>query len=794
MWKNFKIRSKLLIGFGLLLVVFLGAVVVTWRSLETVRRGNEELAQAIVPIMRETSNLEQSTYEFLLSFRRMQYEQTEASFADVKAKEAVVQKNIDVILAFGMTHPTLYSIKYVQDKFVESYKDFADSVNKTIVAIRKKKERDLAAKDHGNEMTKITSEITTSYAEAATDTVITLDASKIEENISGFQKSMNILVGIQTLRLDMLRATSTNNARMMEEAHKEIPSFEKDFAALRDVSGNAKSITLLNQAIKATQNYAASLRDVAQGQKVFEEENNICSSLEQVMNRESLNAFDIAWERVATISSESVVNLASATMILLLSAAISLILGILIAILISRDISRPLFTIVTLAKRAEEGDLTIERKEFGYEGKDELGELADAISSMLDKQKDSTQQVVDLVGDLSTSANSLSAISEKTNTSMEEIKTSIEHVAASSENNSAALEECNAGIEEMSAGADAVAQSATNSAAFISQITNTSNKAIQMVNNVIVGMRNVNVNAKKSENKTRQLVVSVENVNSFVSVITGIADQTNLLALNAAIEAARAGEVGRGFAVVAEEVRKLAEGSARAARNVNGIIAELQSNAQESINATAEAGRMLMETLTQAEQTQGDLNEALQEMNKANDSIQNIAAVAEEQAASSREVAIAINSATKSTIEMVEDLSNIRRATEDTVQSARSVAEHSEAMSEHSQVLTEVLSYFTLSTSTASSMASSMASSGKTKALPAPRAKTPKGLHDEKRKTELYDEQKKIGLHDEKRKIGLYDEKRKIGLHDEKRKIGLHDEKRKIGLHDEKRKTRYPLH
>jgi methyl-accepting chemotaxis protein len=77
-----------------------------------------------------------------------------------------------------------------------------------------------------------------------------------------------------------------------------------------------------------------------------------------------------------------------------------------------------------------------------------------------------------------------------------------------------------------------------------------------------------------------------------------------LLALNAAIEAARAGEVGRGFAVVAEEVRKLAEESARAAQSVNSIILELQSSAQESIKATSEAGRTLGETLALAEQAQ----------------------------------------------------------------------------------------------------------------------------------------------------------------------------------------------
>jgi methyl-accepting chemotaxis protein len=286
---------------------------------------------------------------------------------------------------------------------------------------------------------------------------------------------------------------------------------------------------------------------------------------------------------------------------------------------------------------------------------------------------------------------------------MEEVKASIDQVSTLSESNGAALEESNAGVEEMSSGADTVAQSATDSAAFISQTTDASNRAIQTVNKVIRGMRDVDANAKESENKLKQLVASVENVSSFVSVITGIADQTNLLALNAAIEAARAGEVGRGFAVVAEEVRKLAEESAKAAQNVNGIIVELQGGAQESIKATTEAGRMLGDTLAQAEQAQEELNGALKDMNKANDSIQNIAAVAEEQAASSKEVASAIDGATKSTMEMVETITNIRRAAEETAQTAQGVAEQSEAMNEHAQNLTDVLARFQLRAETPAS-------------------------------------------------------------------------------------------
>jgi methyl-accepting chemotaxis protein len=480
-----------------------------------------------------------------------------------------------------------------------------------------------------------------------------------------------------------------------------IESIEKGATTLDENLVVPQHKQLADQIIAAAGAYEKALDTFVRLYSEVEEDNHVRAPLRDSLNVENTKATSISQERVKSVSEASVDDLNASITVLVSSALAAIILGIVIAIFISRSIAKPLNTIVGLAKRAGDGDLTILKDDFNYEGKDELGVLSTEISNMIMSQEKTLQEVVSVAQNLAGSAKDLSSISEETNASMEEIKASIDQVSNLSESNGAALEECNAGVEEMSAGADTVAQSATDSAAFISQTTAASNKAIQTVNGVISGMHNVDKNARESENKTRQLVASVENVSSFVSVITGIADQTNLLALNAAIEAARAGEVGRGFAVVAEEVRKLAEESARAAQNVNGIIGELQGNAQESIKATTEAGRMLVGTLAQAEQAQGELDGALQEMNTANDSIQNIAAVAEEQAASSKEVATAIDNSTKSTMEVVETISNIRRASEDTAQAAHGVAEQSEIMTGHAQTLTDILSHFKLHAVTA---------------------------------------------------------------------------------------------
>lgn len=337
------------------------------------------------------------------------------------------------------------------------------------------------------------------------------------------------------------------------------------------------------------------------------------------------------------------------------------------------------------------GDLT---KRIPIAGKDEIASLAGAFNNFLESLREIIVQANCVVAEVAENAENLSAISEETNAAMEEVKASIDHTATLSEDNSAVLQECNAGVEEMSSGAGTVARAATESAEFISQTTAVAGHAITAVDEVIGSMNTVSGSSRLNEEKMGQLVSTVEKISSFVSVITGIADQTNLLALNAAIEAARAGDAGRGFAVVAEEVRKLAEESALAARSINEIIGVLESSAKESIDTTLASGRLLTETISQAAKTQSELNGAMQQMNKANDLIQNIAAVAEEQAASSREMAKAIDNATQTTVNIVSTLSNIKNAGEETSQAAQSVAGQSQALTGHVRALSEVLSHF----------------------------------------------------------------------------------------------------
>ncbi|MDR1857746.1 MAG: methyl-accepting chemotaxis protein, partial [Desulfovibrio sp.] len=133
-----------------------------------------------------------------------------------------------------------------------------------------------------------------------------------------------------------------------------------------------------------------------------------------------------------------------------------------------------------------------------------------------------------------------------------------------------------------------------------------------------------------------------EAIGGVMGVISDIADQTNLLALNAAIEAARAGEAGRGFAVVADEVRKLAEKTMSATQEVGSSIGAIQQSAKANMEAVAGAVHNVEEATTLANRS-GDALKEIVDMSATNAAVvTSIATAAEEQSATSEEIAKAL--------------------------------------------------------------------------------------------------------------------------------------------------------
>ncbi len=193
-------------------------------------------------------------------------------------------------------------------------------------------------------------------------------------------------------------------------------------------------------------------------------------------------------------------------------------------------------------------------------------------------------------------------------------------------------------IEEMNATILEVARNAGDAAGTAGEANAMATKGAELVDQVISVMESVNEKAASLKSEMQDLGGQAQGIGQIMQVISDIADQTNLLALNAAIEAARAGEAGRGFAVVADEVRKLAEKTMSATKEVSNYIKAIQESTRRNMSATDETSKVIEDADTLAHDAGDALRQILKAVEKTSDQVRGIATAAEQQSATSEEI------------------------------------------------------------------------------------------------------------------------------------------------------------
>ena len=354
---------------------------------------------------------------------------------------------------------------------------------------------------------------------------------------------------------------------------------------------------------------------------------------------------------------------------------VSLLISVSAVFYIRLKIVAPLKLLVVEANIIASGDLS--NADVQTKSKDEIGQLGQSFNLMKNNLASLIKNVQLNTGQLTTSAQELSASTEEIAATSEDVTLRINQTYDAAQASAQASQESAHAMEETAVGVQRIAEATQVLHSSSIEASNTADKGSAIIEEAKKQMETINETTNSVNALVQKLAQQTEEINSISKVITDITDQTNLLALNAAIEAARAGEHGKGFAVVADEVRKLAEESKNSANSIVNLTLEIKSDTENVERAVSESLMSVkdgVQIISEAGQSFISIEQAVAQMTTQ---IQEISATSEQLSASAEEVTASVAEIANGSSTASQSLEMIVAATEEqgaTMQQVNGVA------------------------------------------------------------------------------------------------------------------------
>ncbi len=348
----------------------------------------------------------------------------------------------------------------------------------------------------------------------------------------------------------------------------------------------------------------------------------------------------------------------------IISSAAIVVVALVISIIVGRIIAKPILKVTNSIFKLSNLELDVDdATEKICRRKDETGYMARAVDGLAVSLRNVISEIRNQSNFLYGTSEELASDAEDTVNSVRQVEIAVSEVAegASSQAEETTdatsnvitmgnmIENSNSEVERLKASAQEISEAIAEATDILNDLLSINEKAVQSIDMIY-----------ERTNTTNQ---SVEDIKSAIGIITSIAEETNLLSLNASIEAARAGDQGRGFAVVASQIQKLAEQSNESAKQIEGITEKLIEDSQQAVNGMHDVREIMNRQSSNVKDTNSafdrvksnievsmngirELSKTTEQLDKARaavtDTVQNLSAIAEENAASSQECSASV--------------------------------------------------------------------------------------------------------------------------------------------------------
>jgi methyl-accepting chemotaxis protein len=683
-WKDLKIAKKLYIGFGIVLVLAMAVGYVGWNGLTTVGEmvTNADDANRLIKWAKDCRQQEKN---FIMRGDQMYVERVHETatkmYAQADETKARLQDQAD-IAALELSRAETKKYEAAFDQWVE-YRAEAEVAMETMVEAARKVNVEAGALREGQK-------------ESMMNELLQKEThAKLAERLEKADDANRLIRYMLECRQAEKNWIIRKNDEYAETVLGIIDGFVDQCQVTRAKMRQKLNLDQIDAIVAAVGEYKSGFNTY---RGIHEEQLKADEMMVQA-GRASVKSLDDL-RQVQRDKMEAAQNSAITLAISFVIGAI--LIGIFVAFVIARGISKPVSSMAFIAKEIATGDID---HNIELESKDEIGALAEAFRRLIDYMKqlavaaetiarnDLTIQVdpkseKDVLGNsfktmitnLNIIVTQLGSSATEVASAAGEISSSAEQVSRGAQNQEEQVVQVTTAVEEMTATIVESSKNAADAAEGAKGAADTAGDGGQIINETIEGMNRIASVVRESAENINKLASSAEQIGEIIGVVDDVADQTNLLALNAAIEAARAGEHGRGFAVVADEVRKLAERTAKATGEITVMIKGIQQGTQDSV-ASMETGSKQVDTGRElADKAGASLTEIVNGSQRVVDMIRQIATATEEQSAAAEQIS--------------KNIEQVSSATKESAAGAEQSATAAEELSRNAEGLQQIVAQF----------------------------------------------------------------------------------------------------